>query len=42
MGDNSKIDLQEVVSGSMGWIDVTQERDRLRAPVDAVMNIRVP
>jgi len=26
----------------MGWIDLAQNRDRLRAPVNAVMNLQVP
>ena len=26
----------------MDWIDVAQDRDRCRALVDAVMNLRVP
>jgi hypothetical protein len=39
--DNIKMDLQEV-GGIMDWIDLTQNRDRLRAIVNAVMNIWVP
>jgi hypothetical protein len=40
--DNIKMDLQEVECESMDWIDVTQERDRWLALVNAVMNLRVP
>jgi hypothetical protein len=40
--DNIKMDLQEMGwGGGMDWIDIAQDRDRWRAVVSAVMNLRV-
>jgi len=40
--DNIRMDLQEVGSGYVDWIDLAQDRDRWRMLVIAVMNLRVP
>ena len=40
--DNIKIDPREVGWGGMDWINLAQDRERWRALVNAVMNLRVP
>jgi PAS domain-containing protein len=39
---NSKMDLVEVGWGGVDWIGLTQDRDRRRALVKSVLNLRVP
>jgi hypothetical protein len=40
--DNIKIDHLEISWGGVDWIGLDQDRDKLRALVNAVMNLRVP
>ena len=40
--DNIKMDLEEVGGGCGDWMDLAQDRDRWRALVSKVMNLRVP
>jgi hypothetical protein len=40
--DNIKIDVREIGWDGMNWFDLAQDRDRWRALVNTVMNLRVP
>jgi hypothetical protein len=40
--DNIKVDLREIGFGDVDWIHWDQDRDRWRAVVNTVMNLRVP
>jgi hypothetical protein len=41
--NNIRIDLEEVgVGRGVGWSDLAQDRDRWRALVNSVLNLRVP
>jgi len=38
----NKMDLQELGGGCEDWLELAQDRDRWRALVSTVMNLRVP
>ena len=40
--DNIRMDLREVGCGCVDWMKLAQDRDRWRALVSSVMNLRVP
>jgi hypothetical protein len=40
--DNIKMDLRDIRWGGMYWIDLSQDRDRWRALLNTVMDLRVP
>jgi hypothetical protein len=40
--DNIEIDLREIVFGDVDWIHLAQDKDRWRAVVNTVMNLRLP
>ena len=42
MGEYIKMDLQEVGRAGIDWIHLVQDKDRWRALVNVVMNLRVP
>jgi hypothetical protein len=39
---NIKIEIKEIGSGGMDWIDLAQARTQWNAPVNTVMNLQVP
>jgi hypothetical protein len=40
--DNVKMDLPEMGCGGVDWTDLTEDRDRWVALVNAIMNLQVP
>jgi hypothetical protein len=40
--NNIKMNLREIGWDDVNWIDLAQDRDRWRAYVNTVMNLRVP
>jgi hypothetical protein len=39
--DNIRMDLREIGWGGIDWIDLAQDRDKWRALVNTVMNLRI-
>jgi hypothetical protein len=40
--DNIKMDVEEIAWGGVYWVGMAQDRDRWRALVNVIMNIKVP
>ena len=40
--EHLNMDLQEVGCGGLDWIELAEDMERLRALVNAVMNLRIP
>jgi hypothetical protein len=40
--DNIRMDLGEVVWGDVDWIGLAKDRNRWRALVNSILNLRVP
>jgi hypothetical protein len=40
--ENNRMDLGEVGWGDVVWIGLGKDRNRLRAPVNSVLNLQVP
>jgi hypothetical protein len=40
--DNIKKELKEIGCGGMDWMELAQGRDRWRALLNGIMNLRVP
>jgi hypothetical protein len=40
--DNIRMDLVDVRGGDVDWIGLAQDRDRWKAVVNSVLNLRVP
>jgi hypothetical protein len=40
--DDIKMDFREIGWDGMDWINLAQDRDQWRDPVNTVMNLRVP
>jgi hypothetical protein len=40
--DNIKMDLREIGWDVVDWMDMAQDRDKWRALVNTILNLRVP